>query len=394
MTTSIPKKKVRALNRTVEKAYVFRIYPTYSQVEQINKTIGCARFVYNYFLDKRITAYCNTGETLSYKECSLLLTRLKRDKDHVWLQEVDKFALQNSLRDLNTAYINFFRDFKKGKIGFPKFKTKHKSKQKYRTNYTNGNIAVDMDSCRIRLPKLGWVRFRKNKKLTELPEEIINAIITKTSSGKYFASVTYKAEVRHLPETENTVGYDLGIITFAIGSNGDIIENPRHFQREQKKLKKLQRKLSRMVKGSNNYIKQRTKIACQHEHIANMRKDFLHKESTRIVRENQVICLEDLQVKEMLRDGKRKKISKLISDTGWRTFRNMIQYKSDWYGRLTVIIDKEYPSTAKCGICGNINPMLTLNMRKWKCPECGTIHDRDKNASQNILNEGLRLLTA
>lgn len=385
---------MRAISKTVEKAYVFRIYPTDSQAEQINKTIGCARFVYNYFLDKRIETYRDTGEALSYKECSLLLTRLKRDKDHLWLQEVDKFALQNSLRDLNTAYINFFRDLKKGKTSFPKFKTKHKAKQKYRTNYTNGNIAVDLDNCRIKLPKLGLVRFRKNKKLTELSEEIINATITKTSSGKYFVSVTCKAEVRQLPETKNMVGYDLGIITFAIGSNGDIIENPRYFQREQKRLKKHQRKLSRMVKGSNNFNKQRIKIACQHEHVANMRKDFLHKESTRIVRENQVICLEDLQVREMLRDGKHKKMSKLISDAGWRTFRNMIQYKSDWYGRLAVIIDKEYPSSAKCSACGNVNPMLTLNMRKWKCPECDTIHDRDENASQNILNEGLRLLTA
>lgn len=325
-----------------------------------------------------------------------MLTALKRDNDFLWLQEVDKFALQNSLRDLDKAYQNFFRETKKGNTeqGFPRFKAKHKSKQKYRTNYTNGNIAIDMDACQIKLPKLGWVKFRKSKKLTELPGAIVNITIKKASSGKYFASVVCKADIQELPENTKYVGYDLGIINFAIGSNGDIIKNPRYYQKEQKKLVRLQRKLSRMEKGSKNYIKQCNKIARQHEYVANMRRDFLHKESTRIVRENQVICLEDLQVREMLKKGKRIKISKLISDVGWREFRRMIQYKGKWYGRIVIIVDKTYPSSAKCSVCGDINLMLTLNMRKWECSKCGTIHDRDKNASQNILNEGLRLLSA
>lgn len=317
---------------------------------------------------------------------------MKKDKDYLWLQEVDKFALQNSLRDLNTAYNNFFRELSKGnkKQGFPKFKAKHRSKQKYRTNYTNGNIAVDMDACQIKLPKLGWVKFRKSKKLTQLPDEIINVTVIKIPSSKYFATVVCKAEVKELPENTNYVGYDLGLKTYAIGSNDDIIENPRYLEHELKRLARLQRRLSRKTKGSKNYEKQRIKIARLHERIANLRKDFLHQQTTRIVRENQVICLEDLQVKNMV---KNRRLAKVISDAAWGMFRRMINYKAEWYGRTVVIIDKFYPSSKRCHVCTEINPMLTLNIREWQCPKCGTIHNRDQNASQNIVNEGLRLLT-
>lgn len=390
LTTLVPKKKVH-LMKIIEKAYVFRLYPNNTQAELINKTIGCARFIYNYFLDKRIATYRDTSESLSYKKCSALLTQLKRDADHLWLQEVDKFALQNSLRDLSTAYTNFFRELAKGNNpGFPKFKSKRGSKQSYRTNFTNDNIEIDINSCRIKLPKLKWVKFRKSKKLLELPGEIINATISKSPSDKYFVSVVFKTEVQELPENNNYVGYDLGLTTYAIGSNGDIIQNPRYLERELKKLAKLQRQLSRKTKGSKNYEKQRIKVAKQHERIANMRYDFLHQQSTRIVRENQVICLEDLQVKSMV---KNKRLAKTISDAAWGMFRKMISYKAYWYGRIVVIIDKFYPSSKLCNVCSELNPMLTLNMREWQCPKCSTIHNRDKNASLNILAEGLRLLT-
>jgi len=373
--------------KIIEKAFVFRIYPNKQQIEQINKTVGCARFVYNYFLDQRIKAYRDDKISLGYSKCSALLTELKRNKDYLWLQEVDKFALQNSLRDLNTAYANFFKSAQ----DFPKFKAKHKTKQKYRTNFTNGNIRVDMEVKHIRLPKLGWVRFRKSKKLTKIPSEIVNATISKASSGKYFVSVLCKAEVKELPQNSNYTGYDMGLEDLLIGSNGDIAKNPRWFRQEARKLAKLQRQLSRMTKGSSNYKKQQHKIARQHEHIANMRKDFLHKLSTRIVRENQVICLEDLHVKDMI---KNKRLAKSIADAGWRLLRQMIIYKAAWYGRVVSVIDQFYPSSKQCNVCKEINPMLTLNMREWKCPICGTIHHRDKNAAQNILDEGLRLLAA
>jgi putative transposase len=378
--------------KTVEKASVFRIYPNVKQTQQINKTVGCARFVYNYFLDKRIKAYQEDGTRLGHNKCSTLLTRLKRDKDHLWLQEVDKFALQNSLRDLNTAYNNFFREIAKGnkKQGFPKFKSKHKSKEKYRTNFTNGNICIDLEARQIKLPKLGWIKLRMGKK-TKTLGAIINATINKTSAGKYFVSVLHQVEIRELPENMNYTGYDLGLNTYAIGSNNDLIENPRYLRQEAKKLVMLQRQLARMKKGSSNYKKQKIKIARQHERVANMRKDFLHQQSTKIVRENQVICLEDLQVKNMV---KNHKLAKSISDAAWGMFRQMLLYKANWYGRTVVIIDKFYPSSKLCHVCGEINPMLTLSIREWQCPKCKTILDRDQNAAKNILAEGIRLLSA
>ncbi len=380
------------MSKIIKKGFVFRIYPTKAQIEHINKAVGCVRFVYNYFLDKRITAYKENGESLGYSKCSALLTELKQDKDYLWLQEVDKFALQNSLRDLNTAYQNFFREVTKRnkKQGFPKFKSKHKSKEKYRTNFTNGNIAIDMEANQIKLPKLGWVKFRNGKKI-KAPSTIINATINKASSGKYFVSVLCEFEAQELPGNTSYIGYDLGLKTYAIGSNGDLIENPRYLRQESKKLARLQKQLSRMKKGSNNYKKQKIKVARQHERIANLRKDFLHQQSTKIVRENQVICLEDLQVKNMI---KNRKLAKAISDVSWGTFRQMMLYKANWYGRTVVIIDKFYPSSKLCNVCCEINPMLTLSIREWQCPKCLTVHDRDKNAAKNILNEGLRLLSA
>lgn len=380
------------MSKIIEKGLIFRLYPNAKQIQQINKTIGCARFVYNYFLDQRIKAYQEDGTSLGYNKCSALLTELKRDKDHIWLQETDKFALQNSLKDLSTAYSNFFRELAKGnkKQGFPKFKSKRKSKEKYRTNFTNDNIAVDMEANQIKLPKLGWVKFHKGKK-TKALGAITNATINKTSTGKYFVSVLHQAEIKEPPENKNYTGYDLGLKTYAIGSNSDIIENPRYLRQESKKLARLQKQLARMKKGSNNYKKQKIKIARQHERIVNLRKDFLHQQSTRIVRENQVICLEDLQVKNMV---KNRKLAKSISDAAWGTFRKMILYKANWYGRTVVIIDKFYPSSKLCNVCGEINPMLTLSIREWQCPKCRAIHDRDANAAMNILNEGLRLLAA
>lgn len=378
------------MKKTIKKAYTFRLYPNEAQARQINKTIGCARFIYNYFLARRKEHYAELGESLSKGRCSKMLTELKRDRDLLWLREADKFALQNSLTDLERAYTNFFDGRKKGEqVGFPKFKKKHKAKQKYRTNLTNNNIAMDLETREIKLPKLGWVRFQKSKKLTELPGQIVNATITHASSGKYFVSVLFMHQVRELPESHDYAGYDLGLKTYAFGSNGDIIENPRYLKQAEKKLARLQRSLSRKKKKSRNFCRQRIKVARQHERVANMRKNFLDQESTRIVRENQVIVLEDLKVKNMV---KNRRLSKSMSDASWGTFRRMIEYKGRWYGRTVVSIDKFYPSSKLCSVCGEKNPMLTLSVREWACPHCGTVHDRDENAAINILNEGLRLL--
>ncbi len=379
--------------KQIEKAYVFRLYPTEKQAILISKAIGCARFVYNHFLARRSAHYKETGATLGYPKCSEELTILKQCKEYLWLNEVDKFALQNSLRDLNTAFVNFFREQAKGNTrqGYPKFHKKHDQKQSYRTNLTNKNIAVDMANCRIKLPKLGLVSFRKNRKQTAFPTEIINATVRRTSSGNYFVAVTCLDQVEDLPEVTRYLGFDLGLKQFLIPSNGEPVENPQFFRKTAKLLVRAQRRFSRMKKGSKNYLKQKVKVAKLHEHISNQRRDFLHQQSTRLITENQIICLEDLQVRNMI---KNRKLAKSIQDAGWGEFKRMLMYKANWYGRTLVAIDRFYPSTKRCSHCGSVNPMITLDIRAWQCPACKTIHDRDRNAAVNILKEGLRILAA
>lgn len=362
--------------KVVNKTYKFRIYPNEEQEILLSKHFGCSRFVYNYFLNERKEQYQKDKKSDNYYKQAKTLTDLKKKEEFEWLKEVNSQTIQFALRSLDTAYVNFFR----GTAQFPKFKSR-----KHKNTFTIPQFGVVKDG-KILIPKFkDGIKVNLDKR--EIKGKIGKMNITKTPTGKYYVSIFTEQTIEQLPKTNKKVGIDLGLKDFVIISDGIKFKNNRYTKKYSRQLKKAQQNLSRKVKGSNGFEKQKLKVAKIHEKISSCRLDTLHKVSYQLVKENDLIVVEDLNVKGMI---KNHKLSKHIADVSWGNFVNLLNYKCDWYGKELVKVNRFYPSSKTCNCCGWINQNLKLSEREWIC-KCGEKHDRDLNASKNILKEGLKI---
>ena len=364
----------------VNKAYKFRIYPNQEQQILFAKTFGCVRFIYNRMLSDKIKYYEETKQKLNN-------TPAQYKKEFEWLKEVDSLALANAQMNLQTAYNNFFRS---PKVGFPKFKSKKSNRKSYTTNCVNGNISIE--NGHIKLPKIGLVKLKQHRMIPS-SYRLKSVTVSQTPSGKYYASILFEYENQvQDKELYHFLGLDFSMHELYKDSDGNEPAYPRYYRQAEKRLKREQRKLSHMQKGSKNRDKQRRKVAILHEKVANQRKDFLHKQSKRIANSYDCVCIEDLDMKAM---SQALHFGKSVSDNVWGMFVTFLQYKLEEMGKKLVKVDKFFASSQTCHVCGYKNiKTKNLSVRVWDCPECGTHHDRDVNAAINIKNEGMRIVNA
>ena len=361
----------------IKRAYRFRFYPTPEQEVILAQTFGCARFAYNHMLRLRTDAWYNEQKRVGYHETSAALTLLKKQREFAWLNEVSSVPVQQALRHLQTAFANFFAK----RTAYPTFKRKD---GKQSAEYTSS--AFKWDGQTLKLAKMAEpLNIRWSRTLPKAAK-LTTVTVSKDTARRYFVSLLCDDTVAAKPEVTGQVGIDLGLTHFAVLSTGEKIAAPNTFRQHEARLAKLQRRLAKKTKGSKNRAKAKLKVAKAHATIADCRKDFLHKLSTRLINENQVIAVETLAVKNMV---KNRSLSKSISDAGWAEFVRQLQYKAAWSGRQLIGIDRWYPSSKRCNGCGHTVTKLPLNIRTWVCPECKTTHDRDINAARNILAAGL-----